>query len=369
MTTAERLTKIAENVPRVYEAGFNVGKAQGGGAEYEFEDISLVTLKEQGRMTVVDDDGYVPAVITDNSISDDYCNVAINISGYVEMSGICSSCDAVTLVIDGNAVYTYTGYYSDEPFEYKGKVNESIAFRCDMGSWTFDRFVIRKDYDKGYADGKQAECDRFWDEYQLNGKRRNYANAFAGQGWSEATFKPRYDMDVTNAYMMFYQNSHIYDLVDALEKCGVELNFSDNETLQYAFAYSKLTRIGVIDASKVNSFSNTFQNASSLVTIEKLVLSLNTLQKFSNTFSQCSALENITIEGVIGQSGLDFQWSTKLTAESLLSILTALSKDSAVASGKSITFSSASRSVIETDTRCLMQLSDATQAGWEIKYA
>lgn len=34
MTTAEKLIKVAENVPKVYEAGFEAGKAEGGGDSY-----------------------------------------------------------------------------------------------------------------------------------------------------------------------------------------------------------------------------------------------------------------------------------------------------------------------------------------------
>ena len=34
------------------------------------------------------------------------------------------------------------------------------------------------DYDQGYEDGKQAEYDTFWDNFQDYGNRRSYRNAF-----------------------------------------------------------------------------------------------------------------------------------------------------------------------------------------------
>ena len=47
-------------------------------------------------------------------------------------------------------------------------------------------------------------------------------------------------------------------------------------------------------------------------------------QVFTGTFLNCIALENITIEGTIGQNGFDIHWSTELTAESIDSIVRAL---------------------------------------------
>ena len=56
----------------------------------------------------------------------------------------------------------------------------------------------------------------------------------------------------------------------------------------------------------------------------------------SNMLYSCEKLEDVTIEGTIGQSGIDLKWSTKLSRASIESFINALSE---TASGQRITFS------------------------------
>lgn len=76
----------------------------------------------------------------------------------------------------------------------------------------------------------------------------------------------------------------------------------------------------------------TFSVCSKLHTIEKITVAETTT--YSGTFNNCWKLANITFEGIIGQSGLDFGWSplTKTSIENIINHL------STTASGKSITF-------------------------------
>jgi hypothetical protein len=60
--------------------------------------------------------------------------------------------------------------------------------------------------------------------------------------------------------------------------------------------------------------------------------------KVDNMLYYCPELEYVRIEGVIGQSGIDLKYSTKLTRESIESIVNALSD---TAEGKTITLSKA----------------------------
>ena len=81
--------------------------------------------------------------------------------------------------------------------------------------------------------------------------------------------------------------------------------------------------------------------------------------KFSSTFTACRELVNLTVDGVIGQNGFDIHWSTKLTHESLMSIINALADKS----GTGTTFT------ITLGTENLAKLTDAekaiaTQKGW-----
>ena len=89
----------------------------------------------------------------------------------------------------------------------------------------------------------------------------------------------------------------------------------------------------------------------------------------SDFFYLCYALENITITGTIQNTGFDLHWSTKLTIESLTSILTALSKNSSVAAGKSITFPTAAQAKIQANTTAKGQYDAAIAAGWTIAFS
>jgi hypothetical protein len=75
-----------------------------------------------------------------------------------------------------------------------------------------------------------------------------------------------------------------------------------------------------------------FASCISLHTIAKITVDENTI--FKGTFDGCTAIENLTIGGIIGQDGFNVQWSKKLSKASWISIINALS---ATATGKSIT--------------------------------
>lgn len=189
--------------------------------------------------------------------------------------------------------------------------------------------TVAENVPKVYESGQKAEYDRFWDIYQQSGIRGSYDNAFAGSGWTTENFKPKYDINATNAYMLFRANTMKIDLVEYLENLGITLSVSNANGIQYAFNNSRFTHIGVVDARKTTtnvSLDATFSNNPNLVTIDKIILNpeVKTAQ-FSNTFTQCVALENIAFEGEIKTNGLNLQWSTKLSKESITNIINVLS--------------------------------------------
>ena len=193
-------------------------------------------------------------------------------------------------------------------------------------------------YADGFAEGKQAEYDAFWDAYQSNGRETNYAFSFSGSGWNEKTFKPKYDMQPTNANHMFRNMRHSawagLDLVALLEASGVTLDFSKCTDFGATFQWAGITRIGTVNMSSGTSVSTTFGYMSVLHTIEKLVVHADL--GYTNTFISNTALENLTIEGTIGKNGFDIQWSTKLNKPSITSIVNALSTTT---SGLTVTLS------------------------------
>jgi hypothetical protein len=151
-------------------------------------------------------------------------------------------------------------------------------------------------YEDGFEDGKKAEYDAFWDDFQNNKQqikpRNQYNYAFYQVGWTDVTYRPKYDFNIQYALGMF-SYSLISDTIKTL----------DFTTLLAAA-------------------SNVFARCPYLKTIRKIVV--NETTTFSGWFIEDTALENITVEGTIGQD-FDIHWSTKLSAASIASIMGALS--------------------------------------------
>lgn len=194
----------------------------------------------------------------------------------------------------------------------------------------------------GIEQGKQAEYDAFWDAYQSSvfddgsdvGQRTYYARAFANRSWNDKTFNPKYSLKVTDsgATMMFYETG-IADLAGILNRNNIVLDTSEGKNFTDMFRLaSYLTSIPILDFRKATHLVRVFMSCTALVTIEKLILSASTAA-FSDTFSGCSSLENIVIEGTIAKNGLNLQWSTQLTHDSLMSIINALADKSGDTSG------------------------------------
>ncbi len=196
-------------------------------------------------------------------------------------------------------------------------------------------------YNEGFEAGKQAEYDEFWDTYQSNGERTHYNYAF--QQWALDIIKPKYDIKPTGlANNLFYGvkapivGSKTVDMVEWLNELGIILDLSKATNINYLLTDVAFGRIGVIDATSATQMTYTFQRMKHLVTIDKFILKSDGSQVFSGNFIECAKLENITIEGTIGQNGFNVQWSTKLSKSSITSIINALSSTT---SGLTVTLS------------------------------
>lgn len=208
-----------------------------------------------------------------------------------------------------------------------------------------------KVYEAGIEDGKQAEYDRFWGNYKLDGMC-----AFAGSGWNNETFKPKNDIVPSTAYMMFRYSNIQGDLVHILENLGVVLDFSKCYSLQYTFQNTKFTRIGEIVAK--TNFIEGFSNNPQLETIDKIVTT-SSITYGNASFSGCTGLKNITFEGEIGNT-INFQWCP-LTKESITSIINALS---ATKTGQTATFKQTAKEAAFTDDEWATLI--ATKSNWTI---
>lgn len=188
---------------------------------------------------------------------------------------------------------------------------------------------IKANVPKVYKAGKRAEYDTFWDAFQAS-DREVYIRMF--NEWKPSIFYPKYDIVPSgDCERMFYnwkvREASKLDLKARLEECGVSLDLSHATRFKKLFAYSAFTVLPTVDLSGFpysnDAYSNSmFQCCRLLKTIERLIV--NPLVWYTNAFEQCYALENLTVEGEIGNS-VDLHWSSGLTTKSVKSIFSALS--------------------------------------------
>lgn len=196
--------------------------------------------------------------------------------------------------------------------------------------------TVAENIPKVYEAGKKSEYDAFWDVLQSNGNAQNYNYLFANGGWNDEIYNPKHPLALSTAVGIFISQTKITDTKVPIYAQGVYLN-------------------------------QTFSAAKSIKTIRDLYVNESTT--YNLTFSNCDELEELNMVGTIGRNNFDVSTCKSLNTSSLLSILKALSKDSAVASGKNITFASVHESVIYSDANCLAYYNEAISAGWRINFA
>ena len=168
--------------------------------------------------------------------------------------------------------------------------------------------------------GGDSYYDTFWDAYQQNGTRTDYQNAFSGRGWTEETFKPKYDIIVTNTYMLF-RYCGIKDLGEALKSAGVRLVIQQNQ-LSLTFNSTLLEVIdGVEFTTTFTSISQAFNYNSYLREIRVPIPVMETTSV--DGFNGCNALEEVRFIGTIGKA-LDVHWSKNLSNASVQNIIDCL---------------------------------------------
>ena len=226
---------------------------------------------------------------------------------------------------------------------------------------------IAENQSKVFEAGKQAEYNRFWDSFQQNGNRNYYYAGFSSYGWTNETFKPKYSMNVSTSALMFYSSLIKGDLVELLDDLGVTLDFSQSTNMSSTFALSMFSRVGVVDiTSTISSLSQLFYNCYYLETIDKLILRADGNNNFTagNHFTGCGELKNITIEGVIGTTGFNMQYSPKLSKSSITSVINALSTTT---SGLTVTLSKTAKESAFTADEWSALI--ATKPNWTISLA
>ncbi len=183
--------------------------------------------------------------------------------------------------------------------------------------------AVAENQQEVYKAGQKSEYDRFWDEYQNKGERQNYIYAFGGQGWSDETFAPKYDLTPTYASYMF-RESKITSLKARLSELGLSMDFSECMAFVYPFSASQIKDIGIIDTRQCSNLQYFLNNTTHLTEVERVIVRDDGTQIFGNeSFKGCENLEQIRFEGIIG-TNINFLWSP-LSKDSIESVMAALS--------------------------------------------
>ena len=213
----------------------------------------------------------------------------------------------------------------------------------------------------GYAKGKQANYDVFWDSFQQNGKRTAYAYGF--RYWNGECFRPKYDIVPTgNTATLFGEVKGIKNLPERLKECGVTLDLSNVTDFSSGFLESDFEDVGELDLSSANAINFCFQ-LSKVKTIQKLKLKEipGNTSPYGSAFNKCSKLETLIVEGGISKKGFNVSDCTKLTHESLMSIINCLSDNSGTSTTLTITLGEVNLAKLTDEEKAI-----ATQKGWTL---
>lgn len=209
----------------------------------------------------------------------------------------------------------------------------------------------QKVYDAGYDN---AELD-FWNSFTNNGYRTSYYYGFMTTDFSGKTIPEGLCKPSTRLHSMFY-NYKGTEIPKGIDCSEFDISMSAAYHAQAMFQYSSyLTSIYDMGIPVQKSYANAFGSCKALETIEVLRSDENTV--YSNTFSDCTSLQNLTIEGTIGQNGFNVS-ACPLTHESLMSIINATAT---IETAKTITLGSTNLAKL-TDTEKAI----ATEKGWTL---
>lgn len=193
--------------------------------------------------------------------------------------------------------------------------------------------TVAENQEKVFEAGKKSEYDAFWDIFQRNGTRTNYSGAFYGECWTEINFKPKYDIKPTTAMNIFRETIINDDLQKILNELGIVYDTSNAKSFSYDFYASRFTRLPEIDLRNAITNVAIFSGCKA----EEIRIKTSKTTPYSNTFQKCENLVTLSVEGIIGQNGVNLQWSTLLSHDSLMSIINSLYDYSTDTSGQTYT--------------------------------
>ena len=153
--------------------------------------------------------------------------------------------------------------------------------------------------------------------------------------------------------------SHMFRMCENLTAIP-PIDLSNAKEIRYfVYGCGAITELPLLDISKTTDTAYAFGNTS-IVTIK---LKVSETTGFSNTFYLARGLENLIIEGTIAKNGFDVQYSSKLTHESLMSIINALQDKSTNTSGTTwtVTLGTKNKEKLTTEEKAI-----AENKGWNV---
>lgn len=250
-------------------------------------------------------------------------------------------------------------------------VNEKMTTICDNiraktgGTATLGLDEIATSIDEVYEAGKTAKHNEFWESYIDTGLLSYCPYIFAGPRWREGNFLPTKNLIIKGTANGLFRQSHLKNIKNQLNICGVTLDTSQATNLQYAFAYGKieyLPKISLLSATNTGYMFNETSTESNLISIDEIEIAESTV--FNNSFNYCKNLTHVIFTGTLATNGLNLSWSTRLDHESLLSILNCLKDYSTDTSGTDwfITIGADNIAKLSEEEKLI-----ATNKGWDIR--
>jgi hypothetical protein len=182
--------------------------------------------------------------------------------------------------------------------------------------------------DEVYEAGRKDEQTKFWEIFQASGNRTNYLRLCSNGEFNDENFNPIYPITPVNSQQMFGSSSPNF-VTDTKQPIVVR------GTFHYCFNNSDVKKVRSIDLTNATSADALFYLA--------------------------RALEEITFVGSIPLN-ISVSYSTKLTHESLMSLINALADFSDDTSGTThkVTLGSTNLAKLTEAEKDIM-----TQKGWQ----
>ena len=227
-------------------------------------------------------------------------------------------------VEDGESIGYDKGKTEGEQIGYTNGLAEGETIGYEKGKTEGEEIG----YTEGYAKGDKA----LWGVLLNNGKEKNHYYAFCYDRFDDKTWNPPYNIVTSNTttggQSVFYSSGLITDIKVSIIVKGINIRYI-------------------------------FYDCTLLKTIPLLSVT-DKVTNYTDAFKGCLNLENITMSGTIGPN-ISFADCSKLTHDSLMSIINALKDYSGTTTTRTLTLHATAKARLTT-----AEIAIATEKGWTL---